>query len=91
MRGFIITSMVRGLGVDDQHNDLHEASVSIYEISFVRIGQNRHSTQQKGRTLDELQQQIRDTVAAALLTFNEKCRICVFQTAEVCAKYWGLC
>jgi hypothetical protein len=44
MRGFITNSMVCGLGVEDQHNDLHEASVSIYEISFVRIGPNKQST-----------------------------------------------
>jgi len=46
MRGFITTSMVCGLGVEDQNNDLHEASVSVYEISFVRIGPNRQSTHQ---------------------------------------------
>ena len=38
-----------------------------------------------------MQQQIPDIVAAALLTFNEMCWICVLQIAEVCAKYWGLC
>ena len=46
MRGLKSASMVCGLGVEDQHNVLHEASVSINEIYFLRIGPNRQSTHQ---------------------------------------------
>jgi len=46
MRGFITTSMVCELDVENKHNELHEASVSIYEISFVKNGPNRQSKHQ---------------------------------------------
>jgi hypothetical protein len=51
MRGFITTSMICGLGVEADHNELHEASVSIYEIYFVRTGPNRQFTHQNEENL----------------------------------------